>query len=146
MPATRKSTRGTAAKGTGGKQSTLSFNNRVSKAGTTKASAKEAAALTPPPSSATNKTVDIKPISEGEEEEQLETVTPKPEQDAEVKKTVEEKPYAETHVEKITDAQIKKYWREVEGARIAKRVHQEHLSLAEKVLRHFDISSQYGVC
>ena len=25
-------------------------------------------------------------------------------------------------------------------------VHQEHLSLNEKILRHFDISSQYGPC
>lgn len=145
MPVTRKSTRSVAAKGTGGKQSTLSFNNRVSKAGTDRASVKETATLTPSPSSATNKTVVIKSINEGEEEEQHETLTQQPEQDAQVKEKAENKSRAEAGAGKITDAQIKKYWREVEGARIAKRVHQQDLSLAEKVLRHFDISSQYGV-
>jgi DNA polymerase delta subunit 4 len=47
---------------------------------------------------------------------------------------------------KVTDAQIKRYWKEREAERKAKRVHQGNLSLEEKVLRFFDISSQYGVC
>lgn len=25
-------------------------------------------------------------------------------------------------------------------------VHQQHLNLEEKIIRHFDLSSQYGVC
>ncbi|KAK0110592.1 hypothetical protein ONS96_002195 [Cadophora gregata f. sp. sojae] len=46
--------------------------------------------------------------------------------------------------EKVTDAQVKKYWREREGERRTKRVHQEELGVEEKILRLFDMSSQYG--
>ena len=76
---------------------------------------------------------------------------------------------------KITDAQLKKYWQAEEDVRLAPRgksassifmtlisplttfhslsasidtlpVHQSHLPLPEKILRHFDLSSQYGPC
>lgn len=46
---------------------------------------------------------------------------------------------------KITDAQIKKYWRAKEEQRLAPRLHQEDMSLYEKVLREWDMSGQYGV-
>ena len=52
----------------------------------------------------------------------------------------------EKKAERVTDAQIRKYWRERENERTAKRVHQEDLSVEEKVLRLFDMSSQFGVC
>jgi len=70
----------------------------------------------------------------------------------------------EGQAEKITDAQIKKYWKAEEDSRLAPRgkpitrpfkyssnhspltVHQSSLSLHEKILRHFDLSSQYGPC
>ena len=58
---------------------------------------------------------------------------------------VPERPEAEVRAEKIPDAQISKYWREVEAQRKAPRVHQQELTLSEKVLRYFDVSSQYGV-
>ena len=47
---------------------------------------------------------------------------------------------------KISDTQVRKYWAGKENERIAPRVHQEGLSVHEKVLRHFDLSSQFGVC
>jgi len=64
---------------------------------------------------------------------------------------------------KISDAQIKKYWKAEEDSRLAPRstfpspesnppltsfllVHQETVALPEKILRHFDLSSQYGPC
>ncbi|KAL9128278.1 MAG: hypothetical protein Q9217_003009 [Psora testacea] len=47
---------------------------------------------------------------------------------------------------KISEAQIKEYWKAKEEARIAPRVHQEGLGVHEKVLREFDLSSQYGLC
>ncbi|KAJ9292598.1 hypothetical protein DTO271G3_8570 [Paecilomyces variotii] len=47
---------------------------------------------------------------------------------------------------KVTDADLKRYWRSEEAKRKAPRVHQEGLSLNEKILRHFDLSSQYGPC
>lgn len=47
---------------------------------------------------------------------------------------------------RITEPQIKKYWREKERARKVPRVHQQDLSVHEKVLREFDTSGQYGPC
>ncbi|RMZ77679.1 hypothetical protein DV738_g4255, partial [Chaetothyriales sp. CBS 135597] len=54
----------------------------------------------------------------------------------------------EALAEKVTDGQIRKYWQAEEEKRKARRVqvHQESLSVHEKILRHFDISSQYGPC
>lgn len=46
---------------------------------------------------------------------------------------------------RITDATTKKYWTAKEKQRTAPRVHQDDLSLHEKVLREFDMSSHYGV-
>ena len=47
---------------------------------------------------------------------------------------------------KISETQIRKYWKGKEDERIAPRVHQQGISVNEKILRHFDLSSQYGVC
>ena len=52
----------------------------------------------------------------------------------------------EETAKKVTDAQIKRYWKAKEQARKAPRVHQEGLSLHEKILREWDLSSQFGVC
>ncbi|KAL0262634.1 hypothetical protein SLS55_001604 [Diplodia seriata] len=51
----------------------------------------------------------------------------------------------EKEASRITETQIKKYWKEKERARKAPRVHQQDVSLHEKVLREFDTSGQYGV-
>ncbi|OJD10577.1 hypothetical protein AJ78_08455 [Emergomyces pasteurianus Ep9510] len=48
--------------------------------------------------------------------------------------------------EALTESDIKKYWENEEAGRLAPRVHQEHLTLHEKILRHFDLSNQYGPC
>lgn len=151
MPATRRSTRSAAAKGaSGSKQSTLSFNNRVTKhsvakptgkdlAASAKPTAKDAAAavLTPPPTSPpTEKVEEEQPVVEEEETDEAK---------AAVQLDEEKRTDVEIQAEKVTDTQIKKYWRDADAARIAKRVHQEDLSVGEKVLRYFDISSQYGV-
>ncbi|KAI4178051.1 MAG: hypothetical protein LQ348_005704 [Seirophora lacunosa] len=53
---------------------------------------------------------------------------------------------AEGKARKVSEAAVKRYWRAKEGERKAPRVHQQHLSLHEKILRHFDLSSQYGPC
>lgn len=136
MPApTRKSARGAAAASKG--QLTLSFNNRVSKSGAVKTTGKhEAAAELESPIAA------APPSKKAKIEEVAEAVTDAEEeaQDAE-----DDKPEAEVRAQKITDAQVRKYWKGVEEVRLAKRVHQEELALGEKVLRYFDISSQYGV-
>lgn len=51
----------------------------------------------------------------------------------------------EEQARKVSDTQIKRYWRAKEQERLAPRVHQEDLSVYEKVLREWDMSGQYGV-
>jgi len=51
----------------------------------------------------------------------------------------------EAKAAKVSDAQVKDYWQAEEDERTAPRVHQEGLSLHEKILRHFDVSNQFGV-
>lgn len=51
----------------------------------------------------------------------------------------------ETKARKISDTQIKKYWQAKERERKAPRVHQEGLTIREKLLREWDMSGQYGV-
>lgn len=47
---------------------------------------------------------------------------------------------------KVSEGDLVRYWKGEEEGRRAPRVHQEELGLHEKILRHFDLSSQYGVC
>jgi len=51
----------------------------------------------------------------------------------------------EKQARKMTETQIKKYWREKEQERLAPRVHQQDLTVHEKLLREWDMSGQYGV-
>jgi DNA polymerase delta subunit 4 len=46
---------------------------------------------------------------------------------------------------RMSDAQLKKYWREKEAKRKAPGVHQEGLSLTEKICREFDTNGRFGV-
>ena len=52
---------------------------------------------------------------------------------------------AEERAGRVSETQVKRYWKGKEDERIAPRVHQRGLSVDEKILRHFDLSSQYGV-
>ncbi|KAE8356335.1 DNA polymerase delta subunit 4 [Aspergillus coremiiformis] len=47
---------------------------------------------------------------------------------------------------KITQRDLQQYWRKQEEKRKAPRFHQQELTLHEKILRHFDLSSQFGPC
>ncbi|KAJ6068842.1 hypothetical protein N7499_010729 [Penicillium canescens] len=47
---------------------------------------------------------------------------------------------------KLTKQDIWRYWRAQEESRKAPRIHQQGIDVEEKVLRHFDLSSQYGPC
>jgi DNA polymerase delta subunit 4 len=51
----------------------------------------------------------------------------------------------EKRARKITEIQIKKFWREKENDRLVPRVHQEDLGVHERVLRLWDVSGEYGV-
>lgn len=159
MPTTRRAAAASArgrpgpAKG----QSTISFSGRVTKAvpKDLKKAAVEAPAIarTAIPERPASKNEVTK---EEEEEEAVDVVAEEPEileepeleSETEVEPAVEqvpEKTEVELKAEKITDAQIKSYWKAIEKQRKAPRVHQEDLDLGEKVLRYFDVSSQYGV-
>ncbi|KAL1972970.1 hypothetical protein VTN31DRAFT_6512 [Thermomyces dupontii] len=63
---------------------------------------------------------------------------------------VTEEPQPQTEEERralqIADAQLRKYWSNEEKSRKTPRVHQDGVDLHEKILRHFDLSSQYGPC
>ncbi|PNY26122.1 DNA polymerase delta subunit 4 [Tolypocladium capitatum] len=144
MPTTRRSTGGTRARpGPGKGQSTISFSNKVTKS--VPKDTKKAVVSSPPvakivePESAipTRDEVDDIIVNEPDASED-DAVEPQVE--------VPEKTDAEVKAEKISDAQINKYWKSVEGLRKAPRMHQEDLEVSEKVLRYFDVSSQYGPC
>ncbi|PSR99217.1 DNA polymerase delta, subunit 4-domain-containing protein [Coniella lustricola] len=176
MPTTRKSTRNANVAKNTGKQSTLSFNNKVTKTGAAKANAKEVAAsgravaeakaeakvetIIPPPSSALvkedqkkNKELDVEEVessdvSDEQEEEDEEEVSASSARKQLEKNVTQDKKAHQGYAEaqEISDKQVEKYWKGIQDVRIAKRVHQDSLTLSEKVLRYFDISSQYGPC
>ncbi|CAK7219606.1 hypothetical protein SBRCBS47491_003910 [Sporothrix bragantina] len=152
----------TARKTSGGRQATLSFNHRVTKPSVQRQSAKEAALLTDK-ADKVGKADEAqkeakKPKEEVEELDKKATIEVnnedvESEAEEEDDKTTQAeapapvvRPEAEVKADAITDAQIRRYWRDIESQAIARRVHQEGLDLSEKVLRHFDVSSQYGSC
>ncbi|KAK1834569.1 DNA polymerase delta subunit 4 [Podospora conica] len=127
MPATRKSSRLSAA---GAKQSTLSFNHRVTKNVVAPGKKDVEVAAAAAPSSKLAQEIVLE-----ESEPEVEEATDKSE--------------AERRAAKISDRAIKQYWAGIEASRRAKAVHRKHvggLGTGEKVLRYFDVSSQYGPC
>ncbi|KAJ3949957.1 uncharacterized protein N0V96_001092 [Colletotrichum fioriniae] len=146
MPTTRRSTGGGRARpGPARGQSTISFSNRVSKP--VPKDTKKAVVL----SAAIDRSDVAKPSNKEHkdvvDEIQIEDPAyPEVEEAEQVKKEAPEKSEAEVRAEKISDAQINKYWKSIEAQRIAPRVHQGDVSLAERILRYFDVSSQYGPC
>ncbi|KAK1250510.1 hypothetical protein MKX08_010513 [Trichoderma sp. CBMAI-0020] len=155
MPTTRRSA--ASARGRPGPakgQSTISFSGKVTKA--VPKDLKKAAVDAP---TIARTTIPERPAAKDafrkEEEEEIvylaveDLAFAEPEQEEEVEEIVEqvpEKSEAELKAEKITDTQIKSYWKGIEKQRKAPRVHQQDLDLGEKVLRYFDVSSQYGPC
>lgn len=137
MPTTRRSSggRGVAASG---KQSKLSFNHRVTKS--VPKSGKDVV-----PASPLSKEI----LPAKVEEEEVEDIKPDEESEQEPAQKMDTldvtKSEAELKAQKISDAAIQRYWRTLESQRMTQRVHQEDLTTSEKVLRYFDVSSQYGV-
>ena len=152
MPPTRRSTRSSStATGSGSTkhQSTLNFKHRVTKpVSSTAKDVKEKETKSP----ARAKKEIIIPAPEPAPKEEQDEV--KEEETNEEVKEVEEKEVKnvrsdpESRAAKVTNAQIEKYWKGIEASRMAKELHRKHgqgLSTEEKVLRYFDVSSQYGV-
>ncbi len=136
MPATRKSSR---LSGGSTKQSTLSFNHRVTK--NVPKSVKESIISSDisgePPLKAETAAAESQDTLDVAEEPKT---SPEP-----ILAAAPEKSPAELKAEKTSIAAVERYWQKVEAERLAKRVHQEGLTTGEKVLRYFDVSSQYGV-
>ncbi|GAW15818.1 hypothetical protein ANO14919_052400 [Xylariales sp. No.14919] len=138
MPTTRRTSRGGRPSG---RQATLSFNHRVTKSVPKSIkNLSSAPAKSPLAKHVTHAEPDVKDevVTDVEENAQLE----KPKQvELELGKTE-----AELRADKITDRQIDQYWHNIENERRTRRLHQEDLSLSEKILRYWDVSSQYGPC
>ncbi|GAB1313448.1 hypothetical protein MFIFM68171_03658 [Madurella fahalii] len=171
MVVTRRSTR--SSTGAGGKQQTLSFKHKVTKSiqsggkkdGYKSPSRSKEYIPEPSPEPATTKKTTGK---EKEEEEEVSEDVPKQQVKSKAKAAadddhdrklqqikdqakpiVDNKSEAELRAEKISDAAVERYWAGIESSRMAKEVHKKHtegLSTGEKVLRYFDVSSQYGPC
>ncbi|PHH60530.1 hypothetical protein CDD81_1577 [Ophiocordyceps australis] len=140
MPVPKRATRSGSVRG----QSTLSFHNKITKSvpnDGTNIDKAAASVVASPASEPQNPRLTEKRVDDGDDalqaEQQIEPdwaqqVTPKSE--------------AEREAVQISDAEIHKYWQSVEKQRRAPRVHQEHLETGEKILRYFDVSSQFGPC
>ncbi|KAI0402344.1 DNA polymerase delta, subunit 4-domain-containing protein [Xylaria palmicola] len=145
MPVTRRSSGGARPSA---KQATLSFNHRVTKS--VPKSAKDL--VSGPTKSPLAKHVIYAEPDVADEADEADT-SDASDADADVPadekaQAVEVRPKteAELRADKITDRQIGKYWGDIEGERRTKRRHQEGLTRAEKILRYWDVSSQYGPC
>jgi DNA polymerase delta subunit 4 len=135
MPTTRQSS---GAGRPSSKQATLSFNHRVTKSGTK--STKDISSTPAKQSPLAKHVINAEPAIKDE----VDTDVDEKAQVEEYKPEVE-KSEAELRADKITDRQINQYWRKLESERRTKRLHQEGLSVAEKILRYWDVSSHYGV-
>jgi DNA polymerase delta subunit 4 len=89
--------------------------------------------------------VEQTPVEEGEEETPKEGEHVVEQVSAAPEPAEAESDEFEALAEKMTEAEIKKYWSGIMSARLAMPVHQEDLTVHEKILRYFDVSSQYGV-
>lgn len=142
MPTTRRSTGSTKSRtGPTKGQSTLTFHNKVTKNVTSDV---KKAIVSPPISKVEPPTVEdeVEVVDPEDEQEQSEE---EPVEEPEAEPEVPQKSEAELKAEKITESQIEKYWKSIEKERIAPRIHQQGISTHEKILRYFDVSSQYGV-
>ncbi|KAF1955714.1 hypothetical protein CC80DRAFT_446484 [Byssothecium circinans] len=123
-------------------QSTLAFHgvsNKVTKPNTRAAGAKSLLTET------TKKDAkpDVAKVQVVEEKEELTTA------EAAIIEQTEQQQIQSTPEEdearKVTAKKIEAYWK-AESQGLAKRAHQQDLSLEEKILRKFDMSGQYGPC
>ncbi|KAJ8128792.1 hypothetical protein O1611_g4840 [Lasiodiplodia mahajangana] len=140
MPTTRRSTGG--GRPSSGRQATLSFNHRVTKS--VPRSAKDLVS-TPAKSPLAKHVIHAEPDVKDEADTEVEEKI-KVEEEPKLVVPEREKTEAELRADKITEGQISRYWYSIENERKTKRLHQDHLSIAEKILRYWDVSSQYGPC
>ncbi|EAQ86803.1 hypothetical protein CHGG_08056 [Chaetomium globosum CBS 148.51] len=160
MVTTRRSARSSTGPG---KQQTLSFKHKVTKAiqtgkeGYKSPSRAKEYIPEPSPEPTSHKDNVAKKLFPSEEhnEEDADDETPTSTDDEQKKAaTTATAPQAQrdadvARAEKISDRAIEQYWKEIETGREARAVHKKHtqgLTTGEKVLRYFDVSSHYGPC
>ncbi|KKY17411.1 putative dna polymerase delta subunit [Phaeomoniella chlamydospora] len=150
MPPKRRS--GGPASATRGAQSTLSFNSK--KGASSQVTKSSSTSTTPAGKDTAKKIISLEQEPRASNEPDLQVIAPPSKEiedveteDVEVRgiqaevitlpTKPEEKTKREQEAEKISDAAVRRYWKKEEESRIAPR---------EKILRHFDLSSQYGPC
>lgn len=187
MPTTRRKQAATASSRN---QSTLSFNSRSARVtkpsihDTSSAAKKTQPKLSEPAqvdveettiSTPEPETVSQQPQDEPEISVPIRSPLPTPRKKKPTKSSSTSVSPREDAATKVSDAQLKKYWKAEEDSRLAPRgtllpppfpsfppcslpspppphpsnhhpVHQSQIPLHEKILRHFDLSSQYGPC
>lgn len=143
MPATRRprTSTGPLQKGS---QKTLSFG--PSKAGKTTSTKDNLHSPSPLSLSKPSSDIEIEVKPEDDDTDTKPSIKIKTEEE-EIHKVepVRQLSAAQEKASKVTDQQIKKYWKARQDERITPRVHQADLSLEEKVLRLWDMSSSFGV-
>ncbi|EAU37329.1 conserved hypothetical protein [Aspergillus terreus NIH2624] len=151
MPPARRRGGNTAARS---QQSTLSFGgqSRVTKSSAAPPSQSKKAKDLEPAVAALSKKPSLESVSEPEQS----PVTPtEPSQPHVAELAVRHQAQAEIQeplsaedqrAKRLTEKDLQRYWKNEESKRRSPSVHHEHLSLDEKILRHFDLSSQYGPC
>ncbi|EAL88906.1 hypothetical protein KXW98_003956 [Aspergillus fumigatus] len=148
MPTTRRRRGNTAASRSG--QSTLSFGgkSRVTKPSATSTQSQKTKHLEPI-SAAVSSTEEVPdpdqvPVAPSEPSQpHVAELAVRQQAQEEIQQPLSEE---DQKAIRITEQELQRYWKKEEQTRKAPRVHQEDLSLHEKILRHFDLSSQYGPC
>ncbi|KAK9600327.1 hypothetical protein V6Z92_000411 [Aspergillus fumigatus] len=148
MPTTRRRRGNTAASRSG--QSTLSFGgkSRVTKPSATSTQSQKTKHLEPI-SAAVSSTEEVPdpdqvPVAPSEPSQpHVAELAVRQQAQEEIQQPLSEE---DQKAIRITEQELQRYWKKEEQTRKVPRVHQEDLSLHEKILRHFDLSSQYGPC
>ncbi|KAI9803404.1 MAG: hypothetical protein M1833_000923 [Piccolia ochrophora] len=141
MPANRRSTRPAAR----GAQPTLSFSGKNNKVTKSSAAIPQHPKKKDPSLLADLKASDAE-LPTSDEEGKLTTAEQAVQKQGKVEVEKVARTAEQEQAEKISEAQLKRYWQAREAERKAPRVHQQDLGIHEKILRHFDLSSQFGPC
>ncbi|KFY40429.1 hypothetical protein V494_03504, partial [Pseudogymnoascus sp. VKM F-4513 (FW-928)] len=144
MPATTRRTRG--APPAKGAQSTLSFNGAATRVTKNTGPVGKDLKKAEPAKSAAPKTdvIDLDRADAAAVEDEVQEPKAAPAQVQRPAAPVSALTPEEEAADKVPHSQVLKYWKAKEAERLAPRVHQEGLSTEEKILRYFDMSSQYG--
>ncbi|KAB8238077.1 hypothetical protein ETB97_006097 [Aspergillus alliaceus] len=146
MPPTRR--RGGHATAARSNQATLSFGSqsRVTKPSATPTQTQKTKDLEPVVASISEKVLvpEQAPVTAAEPSQpHVAELAVRQQAQAEIQQPLSEE---DERAIKITEKDLQHYWRAEEEKIRGPRFHQQDLTLHEKILRHFDLSSQFGPC